>query len=357
MLVVVVGVITLAVVARLTVLQPLPAEVSYSLSRLVQPGDEAIVEEVTAALAENVRRNVLWSLAVAALAATIVGLAASLLLMREILRPLREIAESSRRISDGHYDERVAVPASDELAEVATHFNQMAAALQAVEEQRVMLLGNVAHELRTPLTGLKGYVEGLMDGLFRGESETYAFMDQEIRRLQRLVDDIQTLSRVEAGQIPLNLQTFDLIPIVERTVAQIRPQAETSCLEIVADYPPAAQSVRADPDRVAQVLLNLLSNAARYTPEGGCIYVRLEEKQNRVAVSVEDTGIGIPTHALPHLFERFYRVDPSRTRASGGSGIGLTIARHLAWAMHGDLTAHSEGEGKGSTFTFSLPKG
>jgi histidine kinase len=355
LLVVIVGVVVLALAAQVAVLSPLPNEISEILGPLIQSGNEDVVDQVGMQVVDTVRKDVLWALAIAAVSAAVAGLVASIVLMREILRPLHEIAQSSRRIAHGHYDERVDVPASDELAEVATHFNQMAAALEAVEEQRVLLLGNVAHELRTPLTGVKGYVEGLMDGLFHGDEDTYAMIDHEIRRMQRLIDDIQALSRVEAGQIELQSQRMDLIPVVERCVAQIRPMAETACLRIEADVPQQPYWVQADPDRFAQIILNLLSNAVRYTPEGGCIVVRLHQNDEIVEIAVEDDGIGIPADALPHLFERFYRVDPSRTRASGGSGIGLTISRHLAWAMGGDLTAASPGPDQGSTFVLSLP--
>jgi histidine kinase len=181
MLVVVVGVLTLSVTANLLAMRSVPPE-----------------------LLPMFRAAVMQALSVAALAATVVGLAASLLIVREILRPLRAIAQSSRRIAAGHYDERVTVPASDELAAMATSFNQMAAALEHVEQQRVALIANVAHELRTPLAGLEGYLEGLEDGVFTTEPETLTMMRHESRRLRRLVDDLQTLSRVEAGQVELH---------------------------------------------------------------------------------------------------------------------------------------------------------
>jgi histidine kinase len=147
----------------------------------------------------------------------------SILLMREILRPLDDIVDSSRRIADGHYDERVALPASDELAVVATNFNEMAESLAQVEQQRVEMIGNVAHELRTPLTGLRGYLEGLLDGLFPSNSETFGHMYQEVRRLQRLIDDLQALSRVEAGQFELTIQAFDLNSVVDSGGKPITP--------------------------------------------------------------------------------------------------------------------------------------
>jgi histidine kinase len=275
-------------------------------------------------------------------------------LTRLILRPLKEITQSSQRIANGHYDERIAVPNSDELAAVAINFNQMAEALERIEQQRIALIGNVSHELRTPLTGIEGYLEGVMDGVMPNDTETFAQMYQEVRRLRRLVDDLQALSRVEAGQISLRLEPFDLIPVIERIINQLQPQAMAESLTVKFEGP-ATQSVCADPDRTAQVLLNLIGNAIRYTPEGGRVTIKVSRQQRLVQMMVQDTGIGIPAESLPYIFERFYRVEQSRSRSSGGSGIGLTIARHLAWAMGGELTAASDGPGTGSTFLFSLP--
>lgn len=323
---------------------------------LIATADILAARTIDPALLPAFEAAVLQALVVAALAATLVGLAASLLLMREILRPLRQLAASSRRIASGRYDERIAMPLSDELRDVAQSFNQMAAALERVEQQRVTLIGNVAHELRTPLAGLEGYLEGLLDGVLPDDPETISAMQHEVRRLRRLVDDLQHLSRVEAGQVTIQPQVFDIVALVQRIVAQLRPQLIEQRLEIVVEAPEGATLAYADPDRAAQVLVNLIGNAIRYTPEDGCITLRVRSAATNIQVVVEDTGIGIPAEALPYLFERFYRVDPSRSRASGGSGIGLTIARHLARAMGGDITAASPGIGKGSVFTLTLPR-
>jgi histidine kinase len=331
-LVVVVGVITLSLTANALVARSVPPE-----------------------LFPEVQGGIRRALVVAALAATGAGLAASLLLMRAILRPLRAVAGSSQRIAAGRYDERVTVPASDELRAVATSFNQMAAVLEQVEQQRVAMIGNVAHELRTPLAGIEGYLEGLVDQILPSSPKTFREMQHEVRRLRRLVDDLQTLSRVEAGQIPLRITRFDLRDVARRVVAQLRPQVMDGCLELVADGPDRPLLVRADADRTVQILLNLVGNAIRYTPKEGCITIGLAAVAGAAQVRVQDTGVGIPPEALPYIFERFYRVDPSRARSSGGSGIGLTIARHLAWAMGGDIIAESAGAGQGSTFTLRLP--
>lgn len=321
---------------------------AYALVGWIAPGEP----ETLAAL----RRVMGTAVSLAALGAIIAGVITSFLLAREILRPLRQIASSSQRIAQGHYTERVAPPASQELARVAENFNQMAEALEQVEKQRITLIGNVSHELRTPLAGLNGYLEGLLDGVFPNDEETFALMSQEVRRLRRLVDDLQALSRVEAGQIALQPADFDLIPLVERVLRQLQPQAEDGQLRLTADYAADSLPVYADADRVAQVLLNLVGNAIRYTPEGGWIQVKVYPDGQMASVAVNDNGIGIPPEALPYLFERFYRVDASRTRRSGGSGIGLTIARHLVWAMGGELTAVSPGLHQGSVFHFTLPR-
>ncbi len=296
-------------------------------------------------------------LAAAALAASAVGLTTSVLLLRQILRPLDDIARSTGRIAAGRYDERVPVPASDELAAVATSFNEMAAALEAVEARRVELIGNVAHELRTPLAGLEGYLEGLLDGVFTADPATLHELQHEVRRLHRLVDDLQTLSNVEAGQIRLTPTDVDLVALARRVAAQVAAQtpAGSAAIDVAADAPTLV--VHADADRVAQIILNLVGNAVRYTPDGGRITIRLDRDARNARVAVVDSGIGLAAADLPKVFERFYRVDRSRSRASGGSGIGLTVSRHLAWAMGGDITAASDGPGRGSTFTLTLPLG
>lgn len=356
MLVVVVGVLVLSLASEFLMLRAAPQQLRQHLAALVQIDSPQAVEAAAADLLAAVQRDAISrALLVAALGAILTGLLTSLFLAREILRPLWQIARSSQRIASGRYNERMSVPASTELAMVATHFNQMAEALEQVEQQRVALISNVMHELRTPLTGLEGYLEGLIDGLFTPGPETFAQMSHEVRRLHRLVDDLQALSRVEAGRISLHMQTFDLVPVVERVVSQLQPQAVAQCLQLLTEPGQPELPVVADPDRTAQVLINLVGNAIHYTPEGGCINVRVTAADKTARVEVQDEGIGIPAEALPYIFERFYRVDRSRARSSGGSGIGLTISRHLAWAMGGDLSASSPGPGQGSTFVFSIP--
>ena len=353
MTVVLVGVITLVLALEWALRTLDPATLETALASL--PLGDTLPAQRLEALLALVRRTSVQALIVAAVAATITGLATSVLLTRQLLRSLQGLSKSAQRIARGHYEERVTEPPSAELATVATSFNQMAEALEQVEQQRAQLIGNVMHELRTPLSALGGYLQGMMDGVFQATPQTFGQMDREVRRLRRLVSDLQELSAVEVGQISLHLATFDLQEVVRLVVHQLHPQASAGgvALAVPEEGPPLF--VHADPDRVTQVLMNLVGNAIRYTPDGGHVALALHQRERAAEVAVIDDGVGIPPEALPYLFERFYRVDPSRDRRTGGSGIGLTISRHLAWAMGGDLSAESGGTGQGSTFRFTLP--
>jgi histidine kinase len=295
------------------------------------------------------------ALILALLAAGVIAVMVSLILSRGIVAPLRVLTAASHRIAAGHYGERVPAAGSDELGQLAHSFNQMAEKLEQVESMRRQLIGDVSHELRTPLTAIKGSMEGLMDGILPATVETYQQIHQEAGRLARLVEDLQELSRVEAGAYPLDIHPNEISTLVKTTIKRFESQAQEKKIEIRSDLPADLPSVLADQDRITQVLTNLVGNALQYTPAGGKITILARLHQDEVQVSVMDTGMGIPAGHLPHLFTRFYRVDKSRSRQSGGgSGIGLTIARHLSEAHGGRIWAESKGDAQGSTFTFTL---
>ena len=295
------------------------------------------------------------SLIVAVIAATLVAMVASFIFSRNIVAPVRLMTTASGRIAEGHYDERVASQGSDELSQLAKSFNQMAEQLEQVEAMRRQLIGDVAHELRTPLTSIKGSAEALVDGVLPASDETYLQIHAEAERLSHLVDDLQELSRVESRATQLDFQPVDSTALIQTVTKRLQHQFDEKRVTLTSSLPHDPIIVRADADRAIQILTNLIGNALQYTPKNGTVTVSIEHDKNEARVSVRDTGFGIPAEHLTHIFDRFYRVDKSRSRAHGGSGIGLTIAKHLVEAHGGKIWAESAGENKGSAFIFTLP--
>jgi len=300
-------------------------------------------------------RGMNTALAVAATAAFLAAVAVSIFVTRRIVAPIRAMTAASARVAAGRYEERVPVTSDDELGELAGQFNRMATTLEQVERLRRDLIADVAHELRTPLASLDGYMEALIDGVIPAEPETFHRIRREAARLQRLVADLQELSRVEAGQGRIHPRPVEVQELADAAAARLRAQFDDKGIALDVEVPPGLPRVLADPDRIGQVLTNLLGNALQYTPPGGRVVIRARREGGSVAIAVADTGIGIAAEHLPHLFDRFYRVDRSRARSSGGSGIGLTIARHLVEGHGGSIRAESPGPGRGATFTFTLP--
>jgi two-component system sensor histidine kinase BaeS len=303
--------------------------------------------------------TLLSALVVAAVVATVTSLATSLFVARRITIPLQQMTQVSERISAGHYAERIEVApvhTNDELGQLASSINTLAVALEQTERRRLEVIGNVAHELRTPIATLEGYLEGLLDGVIEPTPHTLAMLHTEAGRLRRLVDDLQELSRAEARQIPIALQPVAPQRLVQDALIPLEGQFAEKGLALHVHVPEDLPQVMADPTRAVQILTNLLVNALRYTPAPGRVEVAVSREADMVAFRVSDTGIGLTPDHISHLFERFYRVDRSRSRAFGGSGIGLTIAQSLAQAMDGDIRVESAGPGQGSSFTLTLPQ-
>ena len=321
-------------------------------------GQGSNASAVTESLDAAFRQALMQGLVLATVLATICALVLSYFVARQIARPIQQMLGATQRIGGGHYAERVVVPATntgDELGKLATSFNEMASALEQTERRRIELVDDVAHELRTPITTLTGYLEGLLDGVVEPSPETWAKLHTESLRLRRLVDDLQELSRAEARQIPLHVARISPASIITAAQERVEPHYAEKGLELDIGPLTGLPDVSADPDRAVQVLTNLLTNALRYTPAPGRVELTATREDTMLAFHVRDTGMGIAPENLPHVFERFYRVEKSRTRTLGGTGIGLTIARALVEAMHGAMRAESMGLGKGSTFTFTLP--
>jgi histidine kinase len=295
------------------------------------------------------------ALLVSGFAALATAVIVSLFVSRRIVEPLQAISTVSERLAQGFYRERTLISSDDELADLSRSVNQLAATLEQTEDRRRMLLADVTHEQRTPLSTIEGYAEGLLDGVVQPQRQVYGLIQHEATRMRRLIEDLELLSRAEAGQLTVVASVTNLHGLLGDMVRQFQPQFAVDSIALELLLPPSLPPVWADRDRVRQVLINLLTNAFRYTPEGGRVLLTAQEQGAMVQVSVADSGVGIAADDLPNIFERFYRVDKSRARTSGGSGIGLTIARHLVYAQGGAIWAESEGLGQGTTFSFTLP--
>jgi signal transduction histidine kinase len=357
LLVILVGVVVIAIATRFSVPGAFNRHLGMGRSTgmgMMQGNDPARIPAVT--LFQDFQASFNEALILALLAASVVAIPISILLSRRVVAPVRAMTKASQRVAEGHYQERVQLSGEDELGQLAQSFNQMAQKLEQVESMRRQLIGDISHELRTPLTAIKGSMEGLMDGVLPASSSTYQQIHNEAGRLERLVDDLQELSRVEAGSYQLEISPVSLPGMVESVFKRLEGPARQKGVLLASELTAGMPKVMADPDRLIQVLTNLVGNAIQYSTEGGKVTISSRSTEKDVQVSVSDTGIGIPAEHLPHLFQRFYRVDKSRSRqAGGGSGIGLTIARHLVEAQGGSIRVESEGQGKGSSFTFSLP--
>ena len=313
---------------------------------MMKAGDSA--EHAQAMYDESVTTVVVAAVLVAALASIVLAL----ILARMLTRPLATVGKAARQIADGDYAARVPRGGPEEIASLADSFNQMAASLQRQEGMRRDFIANAAHELRTPLTNLQGYLEALRDGVIQADAATYDSLWEEAERLVRLSRSLDALAEGDASSGTPTLEEVDLVSAIRSALELAQPTLDRAGLVVVADLPERLPA-RANPDHLAQVLANLVSNAARYTPAGGTVTVSAERRPADLLVSIGNTGDGIPPDDLERVFERFYRVEKSRDRARGGAGIGLAIVKQLVEAGGGRVGADSR---DGLTrFWFSLP--
>jgi len=283
-----------------------------------------------------------------------VALVITFLLSRRVLAPVKALTSAARQLGRGDFSQRVEVKDKGEVGEMANTFNFMASDLEQAEQLQRNMVADIAHELRTPLSNLRGYLEAVRDGVIKPDADTIRSLDEEAALLSHLVDDLQELSLAEAGELKLVCQAENIGELIKQTVGGLQAQATTKGLSVSVDLPDRLPAVNIDSPRISQVLRNLLENAIAHTAEGDAITVTAAQQGNWVEVSVVDTGEGIPAENLPNIFERFYRVDKSRARTTGGSGLGLTIAKRLVEAHGGTIQAQSE-QGKGSRFSFTVP--
>ena len=360
-IVICVGVVTLILTAEVAIPTAFSRHMLSMQMMMNQFGTSHEMGLMADDLFTNFRTAVTEAVLVSSAMALITAVIVSIFVSRRVVTPISKMTQASQRIAAGRYRERVMVPGRDELAQLADSFNQMAETLEQTETMRRNLIADVAHELRTPLSSIKGYMEGLIDKVLPAEAGTYQQIYEEADRLQRLVTNLHELSRVEAGAFELDSKPMAITDLIEHIALRLKPQFDEKGITLDLDLTSNLPDIRIDEDRISQVLVNLIGNALQYTPQGGKVTVAAQhchnvaEAQNHLLITVSDTGLGISPEQLPHLFTRFYRVDKSRSRIGGGSGIGLTIAKYLVEAHGGRIWAESHGKGRGSIFGFSLP--
>ncbi len=296
-------------------------------------------------------RNAIWG---GTLVAAGVGVLAALWLARRIVRPVVDLTHAARTIAGGRRASPVPVAGRDEIAELGRTFNHMAARLAEDEEQRRRLFAGIAHELRTPLSVIQGTLEGMLDRVIEPAPERIAGLHSQTVLLNRLITDLRDLSLAQARQLALHRRTIDLAGFVRETMEALAPLFDERGVALRVTAPDGLPPVDADPDRLRQIVQNIVENALRHTPPGGQVRIALEADANGVRLAVTDTGSGISVDDLPHIFEHFYRADRSRARSSGGTGLGLAIVKSLVEAHGGRVTVEST-PGAGSTFTIALP--
>ena len=291
----------------------------------------------------------------AALPAILFSALLGLFLSRSVALPLRRMSESTRQIAGGNYKQRLDVKSCDEIGHLAQNFNRMVLSLEETEHLRRDFVANVSHELRTPITSIRGFVEAIMDGTINKE-EHDKYLDiihQETLRLSKLIYDLLDLSSMKSQNQTWDLNEIDVYELVDRLLVKIKPITQRNQVSINKQLPVQLPGMLGNEDRIEQVLLNLLDNAIRYSPPGGMITIQAESKGDYITLSITDQGSGIPPEDVEHIWERFHRVDKSRSRSLGGTGLGLAIVKEIVDLHGGKISVQSE-VGKGSTFSFSI---
>jgi signal transduction histidine kinase len=298
--------------------------------------------------------NVNQATILSALGASLIALLLGVFLARSVSHPVAELTTATRVVARGELGHQVPVRTNDELGELAASFNQMSADLAQANQSRRQMTADIAHDLRTPMSVIMGYTESLKDGRLQGSQETYEILHQEARHLSHLIEDLRFLSLADAGELPLIKRPIPPQALLERVALAHMAQAEEKGVTLQVQERPELPTVELDPERMTQVLGNLVSNALRHTPAGGTISLAANiQDNNHLTITVHDTGTGIPAEDLPHIFERFFRGDRVRQR-TGSSGLGLAIARSIVEAHKGTITAESQEE-QGTSFTITLP--
>jgi signal transduction histidine kinase len=296
-----------------------------------KPIDQKYLDQINQAL---------W---IAALGGALIALALGLLIARSLTRPIRELTHATHEMAQGKLSQQIPVRSRDELGELAHAFNQMSTDLANANQSRKQMTADIAHDLRNPLMVISGYLESLQNGKLKPTPERFAVMQSEVVHLQRLVEDLRLLSLADAGELKLYLEPTSPAELLERVAEAYRHQAETQNIQLKLDIEPNLSEVHLDPARMEQVLGNLVSNALRYTPQGGEILLSAKQAEGSLTLSVADNGSGIPAEILPHIFERSFSGDESRS--GNESGLGLAIAKSIVELHGGKVRAESDNTG------------
>ncbi len=289
----------------------------------------------------------------ATLIAAVIGLILGGILARSFTRPLRKLTDATQQIAAGNLNQHIAINSKDELGELAQSFNRMSQELARMTQSRRQMTADIAHDLRSPLSVISGYIEAMREGVLPPSAERLTTVNNEVQHLQRLVDDLRLLSQAEEGEIPLVLQKTDPCQLLQQILAGYALLAAQKQVNMQIDCAGNLPNITIDPDRMIQVLGNLVGNALKFTPAGGTISLSAWQAEQQICLAVKDSGAGIEAHILPHIFDRFYRHDSSRQ--GEGSGLGLAITRALVLLHKGTIRAYSDGVDQGATFIISLP--
>lgn len=298
----------------------------------------------------SVNKATLWAAAVALIIALILGI----IISRHLTGPLSMLSVAARRLAGRDLSYRVPVVTGDEIGELAKSFNHMAENLERNEKLRRNLIADTAHELRTPLAILRGNLESLQEGVIKASPEVVISLHDEVVRISRLVNELQDISLADAGELRLNRREVSIEELVEKVALPFSGEAKYKNVSFSVNMPVGLPPVYADPDRIVQVLLNVMGNALRYTEPGGTVILSAGLEGHNIVFSVKDNGVGIAPEDLNSIFERFYRSDQSRSRSGGGAGLGLAIAKGLVEAHGGKIWADSK-VNEGSNFSFTIP--
>lgn len=355
-------VFTIVLIAAVEFVMPNAFESHLQFMKSLFIGEEEALEEHNINLYDSFRIAIYDSLRFALSISLLSAIIISVFFSNEFVRPIKELSNISQKISEGKYDQRILLPKEltvsemDELKQLAINFNLMASKLEKTEDLRRQLIGDVSHELRTPISFIKASMEGLIDGIVPNSKKSFYKVQTEAERLMKLINDLQELNIIESDAYKINKEKCDINQIISATISNIAPQYSKKEIRIIENFQSPKLMAVFDRDRIKQVLTNILANAYQYSGKGGVIKISSKTLGKDVLVSIMDNGRGIKKEDLTNIFTRFFRVDKSRSKNSGGTGIGLTIAKQLVEAHGGKIWAESKGKKKGAAISFTIPR-